>query len=142
MHAEGIVHRDLKPENILVDESGQTKLCDFGMADFAGTVCYLTQIVREDRIIISLGLSQVSYRRSGTVPYMSPEVSRARRGFRVEKSQDIWSLGVIIYILLVGDFPWLEATPEDEEYLAFRRRDYTMFPWNTFTSDLIAVREH
>ena len=70
---------------------------------------------------------------------MAPEVLDARCGYVVTRGQDIWSLGIILYIMLVGDFPWMEASKSDNEYAAFLKSDYSMYPWNTFAPDLIQV---
>ncbi|MEW5313687.1 MAG: hypothetical protein WDW38_005232 [Sanguina aurantia] len=83
-HSKNIIHRDLKPENILLSDqtpSAQLKVIDFGTSDFC---------------VDGQRLSQ----KFGTPYYVSPEVLRKD----YDKSADIWSAGVIVYILLCG-FP-------------------------------------
>lgn len=120
MHEMGVVHRDIKPENILVTEEGIGKLCDLGMAEYAG---------------------EVARRGSGTVPYMPPEVLKSLSSYTVAKSYDVWSTGVLLYILLVGDFPWLKATDDDEEFAAFMKGNRTEYPWNSFSPELTELFE-
>ena len=83
LHSQGVVHRDIKPENIMLDEKGNAKLIDFGSArDFEP------------------GLKLKSLH--GTPYYVAPEVINS--GYN-EKC-DIWSSGVILYILLTGIPPF------------------------------------
>jgi len=87
LHSNGIAHHDIKPENIVVDYfSYCVKLADFGSA----------KKVKE----ISGSC--------GTIPYMAPEVLQTLKGTRtpVELSMDIWSIGVVAYVLLSGRHPF------------------------------------
>lgn len=83
-HAEGFAHRDLKPENFVVDEDGSVKLVDFGLA------CPPSPTSGKHRG----GLL-------GSVPYMAPEmVTEDSHSVAV----DVWSLGVVFFTLLTGEF--------------------------------------
>ncbi|XP_007891600.1 serine/threonine-protein kinase D1 [Callorhinchus milii] len=89
LHFKNIVHCDLKPENVLLasaDPLPQVKLCDFGFARIIG---------------------EKSFRRSvvGTPAYLAPEVLR-NKGYN--RSLDMWSVGVIVYVSLSGTFPFNE----------------------------------
>ncbi|KAM5194567.1 serine/threonine-protein kinase SBK1-like [Mantella aurantiaca] len=99
---KGLVHMDLKPENVLVfdQECHRVKLTDFGLARVKGIV------VRS---------------RVGTTSYMSPEMCgiTASDELVVESTLDVWAFGVVLYILLTGEFPWQEAIPGDEAYQHF-----------------------
>lgn len=85
-HEHGIIHRDLKPQNILVDEQGNVKITDFGIA---------------------IALSETSLTQTntllGSVHYLSPE--QARGGMSTRQS-DIYALGIILYELLTGTVPF------------------------------------
>ncbi|VDK57126.1 unnamed protein product [Cylicostephanus goldi] len=91
LHKQGIAHCDLKPENVLLSEMNtnfpQTKICDFGYARFIPESQFRKTIV-------------------GTPAYLPPEVL-LRQGYN--KSLDMWSVGVIIYVTLSGTFPFNEG---------------------------------
>lgn len=84
LHKSGIIHRDLKPANILVQEN-EPKLVDFGLAR-----------VTND--------ANNSFTPGGTPLYMPPEAFHGERSRQV----DIWSVGIILYQILVGDLPFPE----------------------------------
>lgn len=82
------VHRDLKLENILLDKNENVKLCDFGFTrEYEGKASYLQTFC-------------------GTVCYSAPEMLRGEK-YAGEKV-DVWSLGIILYALLVGELPFDE----------------------------------
>ena len=90
----GIVHRDIKPENILLTNNSPNydiKLIDFGLG-------------------IILGPEEKSEQPFGTVSYVSPEVLC---GNEYDKSVDIWCVGILSYLLLVGRLPF--DNPDDDE---------------------------
>ncbi|MED5077436.1 Stk1 family PASTA domain-containing Ser/Thr kinase [Geobacillus stearothermophilus] len=85
-HENGIIHRDIKPQNILLDEHGNVKVTDFGIAvAMSGTTITQTNSVL------------------GSVHYLSPE--QARGGIATEKS-DIYSLGIVMFELVTGRLPF------------------------------------
>ncbi|MEK6268847.1 MAG: Stk1 family PASTA domain-containing Ser/Thr kinase [Planococcus sp. (in: firmicutes)] len=85
-HHNQIVHRDIKPQNILMDDHGNVKISDFGIA---------------------MALSATSYTQTnsvlGTVHYLSPEQAR---GGTANKKSDIYSLGIVMYELITGKLPF------------------------------------
>ena len=99
-HENGLVHRDLKPANVLV-EGGVIKLADFGLGGV--NVVRAAQVSRIGATTVDqLSLSDQAslFRGAGTPLYMSPE---QRRGLPPDPRQDLYSLGVMWYQLLVGD---------------------------------------
>lgn len=91
-HSEGIYHRDLKPENVLLSSNGDVKLSDFGLGS-----------VRQADTVESAGLLNTV---CGTPNYAAPEIlsKQAYDGAAV----DIWSLGVVLYVVLAGCLPFDE----------------------------------
>ncbi|XP_014453716.1 dual specificity mitogen-activated protein kinase kinase 4 isoform X2 [Alligator mississippiensis] len=83
-----IIHRDIKPSNILLDRNGNIKLCDFGISG---------------QLVDSIAKT----RDAGCRPYMAPEridPSASRQGYDVRS--DVWSLGITLYELATGRFPY------------------------------------
>ena len=94
LHKYGIIHRDLKPDNIMLTEAtdkGNIKIMDFGLSKI-------------------LGKKEKSIDGFGTLTFVSPEVL-IRKPYN--KEVDIWSLGVILYLMLSGDLPFDD--PDDNE---------------------------
>uniref|UniRef100_A0A7N0RE01 non-specific serine/threonine protein kinase n=1 Tax=Kalanchoe fedtschenkoi TaxID=63787 RepID=A0A7N0RE01_KALFE len=87
-HARGVFHRDLKPENLLLDENGDLKVSDFGLSA-------VSDQMRQDGLFHTF---------CGTPAYVAPEVL-ARRGYAGDKV-DIWSCGVILFVLMAGYLPF------------------------------------
>ncbi len=87
-HEHGVFHRDIKPENIMIQENGDVKIIDFGIALLQGA-----------RRVTWRGLSGTV----GTPDYMSPEQLRGERG---SESSDIYSVGVVLYEMLCGRTPF------------------------------------
>ena len=113
LHSHRIIHRDLKLSNLFLSENMELKIGDFGLAtklDFEGekkrTVC-------------------------GTPNYIAPEILDGKFGYSFEV--DIWSLGVIIYTLIIGKPPF-ETDNVKETYKKIKLNKYS-FPINSVISD-------
>lgn len=108
MHSMGIAHRDIKPENVLLSAEGDLKLSDFGLA----------ALYKKD------GKLRLCNTVCGSPPYIAPEIVSGRRSKRADVLDegylanicDIWSCGVVLFVLLVGNTPWDEPTMRSEEF--------------------------
>lgn len=87
-HSKGVFHRDLKLENVLVDAKGNLKITDFGLSA-------LPQQFRADGLL---------HTTCGSANYVAPEIL-ANRGYN-GASSDVWSCGVILYVVLIGFLPF------------------------------------
>lgn len=92
LHAKNVIHRDVKTSNIMRTSSGRWVLLDFGLA----RNMLETTRTRTGTLI-------------GTIPYMSPERVKGRSG---GKSADVWALGIVLFQLLAGRFPWRSRDAE------------------------------
>src|SRR5215204_4681558 len=90
-HERGMVHRDIKPQNVLLDEAGEAKVADFGIA-----------------LATSTSSTSGTNLLFGTPSYMSPEQAM---GERVGPPSDLYSLGVVIYEMLTGAVPFEAEGP-------------------------------
>jgi TolB-like protein/Tfp pilus assembly protein PilF len=101
-----IVHRDINPENIMLRPDGYVKVLDFGIAKLAEQEVPLTTPKDEALLLVETNLGSIL----GTVPYMSPEQAC---GAPVDKTTDIWSLGVVLYEMVTGRTPFSGDTPRE-----------------------------
>ncbi|KAI1912527.1 Chk1 protein kinase [Ophidiomyces ophidiicola] len=106
MHSKGVGHRDIKPENILLSAEGNLKIADFGLAT----------------LFEYNGKQKLSATLCGSPPYIAPEVIKCSNrgqsrgvGYRADLA-DVWSCGVVLFVLLVGNTPWDSPTDESYEY--------------------------
>jgi len=115
-HSRGVAHRDLKPENIMLAEDYRTpKIIDFG----------LSKVFENDDDLLRT--------KTGTKYYAAPEVFRGS----YTREADIWSLGVILYAMLVGDFPYYSHT--DRRYQRIKRGEYVGKSWEFLLNTFPAV---
>ncbi|XP_012567989.1 CBL-interacting serine/threonine-protein kinase 20 [Cicer arietinum] len=114
-HKRGVYHRDLKLENLLLDENGDLKVSDFGLSA-------LLESKKKDGLL---------HTTCGTPAYVAPEVIR-KKGYDGDKA-DIWSCGVVLYVLLAGFLPFNEKNLM-EMYKKITKADFKFPQW--FRSDV------
>jgi len=115
-HDVGVVHRDIKPQNLLLDATFQLKITDFGLSFIAKDKKDL-----DDRKMKT---------QCGTRGFQAPELLK---GARYTKSCDIFSCGVVLFILLVGYRPFEHAWREDKWYKPLCESNPEEF-WNTHST--------
>ncbi len=108
-HQRGIIHRDLKPGNILVDESGQPKVLDFGVARVTNSDQQATRQTDLGQLV-------------GTLAYMSPEQVLADP-LELDTRSDVYALGVILFELLAGRLPYKLSRQLHEAVQTIREED-------------------
>ncbi|ESQ40029.1 hypothetical protein EUTSA_v10013601mg [Eutrema salsugineum] len=111
-HSRGVCHRDLKPENLLLDEEGNLKVSDFGLSALADSR-------RHDGLL---------HTTCGTPAYVAPEVI-SRNGYDGFKA-DVWSCGVILFVLLAGYLPFRDSNLM-ELYKKIGKADFKLPNWFT-----------
>ncbi|KAF3932728.1 hypothetical protein ABW19_dt0204694 [Dactylella cylindrospora] len=123
IHSKGVAHRDIKPENILLDANGNLKIADFGFAT----------------LFKHKGAVKTSKQLVGSPPYVAPEVSQGV-GY-VGDQVDIWSCGVVLFVLLTGNTPWDEPTERSAEFYEYKATGgrATYEPWPLIKDDALSL---
>lgn len=124
-HKRGIVHRDLKPENILIEKTDNKNELNIKVIDFGTATAFEPNSVLRKAI--------------GTICYMAPEVFN----MNYNEKCDIWSCGIILYILLSGHPPF-EADNDEEVIDAIKegKFDYQRYAWTQISDDAKDLINH
>lgn len=130
VHKNNCIHRDLKPDNLLIAKDGTIKLSDFGLSKIADKLFFpntndmddrtnqdtnhkssnSTQLTKDDIKKIRKNNKLLAYSTVGTPDYIAPEVF-GNNGYGIEV--DWWSVGVILFEMLVGYPPFFSENPSD-----------------------------
>ena len=117
LHNNNITHCDIKPENVLLDKYYRPLLNDFGFS----------QLFEGNNGDFTL------HKFAGSNIYCAPETRKAyTRGFDAIKN-DIFSLGVLLFVITIGDFPFINASFSDEKYKFIIKKNYERF-WEFFNN--------
>ena len=133
-HSQGICHKDIKPENILFlnnKPDSPIKIIDFGLSKIFGEIRPLMKGNKMEKNVMSA--------RVGTAYYMSPEAIQGN----YDNKCDIWSCGVILYIMLCG-YPPFDGETEHDIFKAITRKKFS-FPeeeWKTISDDAKDLIKH
>ncbi len=118
LHSFGIVHRDIKPENMLVEQSSDKDLINIKLIDF-GTCNYVTE---KKNLTLKVGSPY----------YIAPEVLKKN----YNKKCDIWSAGIILYVMLLGKLPFHGKNTEDLfNNIKKGEFDQTSEEWNSISDN-------
>jgi serine/threonine-protein kinase len=120
-HSRGIIHRDIKSGNVMVTSSGQVKVLDFGLAKLLDEQQAATAGIHRTELT-EVG---VPY---GTATYAAPEQAR---GDRVDKRADIFSLGVLLYEMLSGTWPFRGKTTIDVRHAVLHDAPRPISEWRS-----------
>lgn len=93
LHKKGVVHGDIKLENTFMCNNGTIKIIDFGLSKWI------------ENLDINCG---------GSYPYISPEVFLSSNSFNITEKLDVWSLGIMLYVLVEGKYPFISYADESE----------------------------
>lgn len=122
LHSMGVAHRDIKPENLILNRDGDLKITDFGLAT----------VFKKGN-----GPKKLSKEICGSPPYVAPEIVE---GSYDAEMADIWSCGIVLYVMLTGKIAWeMPSVETDPDYADFVAKNGTILSGGWSKLDLPAL---
>ncbi|GME79530.1 unnamed protein product [Ambrosiozyma monospora] len=123
IHKQGVAHRDIKPENLVLDNHCNLKLTDFGLA---------TVFKKKT------GPKRMASKACGSLPYVAPEITTQRYDPEVA---DVWSCGIVLFVLLTGQIAWEMPHENDPDYQYFLSENGKSLgsPWDKLSFRTLSV---
>lgn len=123
MHEKGYAHRDIKPENLLLTENYELRITDFGLAKRSIYNSGPRGSGSDGGDGSTTAVADLTKTFCGSMSYMAPEVCSCVwvPAPYDPKKADIWSCGVLLYVMLVGKLPWKRALPVDPGFHSLQR---------------------
>ncbi len=137
-HEKGVIHRDIKPANIISGKFGETIIIDWGLAQAISSdnnTYFFNNALKHQRNTLSDTHSSITV---GTPRYMAPEQCEGQAC----KASDVYSLGVILFRIITGHFPYHGSLDEIEQQLSSSQKSPSPFQFNQAAPvELVAICE-
>lgn len=138
-HEKGVIHRDIKPDNIISGKFGETIIIDWGLAQVISsddnTQFFNKAIIHQHHTLSDTSSLSTTV---GTPRYMAPEQVQGH----ASKASDVYSLGIILFRIITGRFPYQGSSSEIQKQLSSKKNSPSPFQFNpSAPAELVAICE-